>query len=167
MLFFSRRVLPLIRQQVPEASLQIVGRQPSKAIKALDDDRQGIEVTGPVEDIREYFDNAMIYVCSLRSGSGIKNKILEAWAMRTPVVATSLSCEGIDVTPGEDIIIADSPAEIASAVIRLIGDENERRRLTDNARRKVEADYSWERRARQVEEIFERLLAGRDKVTSG
>ncbi|MEW6050258.1 MAG: glycosyltransferase family 4 protein [Candidatus Zixiibacteriota bacterium] len=158
-LYFTRSVYPLIRKEIPDISLLIVGRYPSKEVAALHSAELGITVTGGVDDIREYFDRAMIYVCPIRSGAGIKNKILEAWAMQKPVVATSMACEGIQVSPGEDVMVADDAAEFARQVVHLVRDRELRERLAANGRRKVERQYSWDAGAHMVEEVMSRRVA--------
>jgi glycosyltransferase involved in cell wall biosynthesis len=158
--YFSRDVFPLIKKAIPETHLLIVGRYPTDLVNALDDSDTGITVTGEVPDIRAYFDKTQVYVCPLRSGAGIKNKILESWAMATPVVATSLSCEGIEVAPGEDILVADTPEQFARQTIALLKDRSLREKLALNGRKKVEESYSWETRCDILEETFKKLLTG-------
>jgi len=156
--YFSRDVFPLIKKEIPEAHLLIVGRYPTDLVNALDDSDTGITVTGEVADIREYFNKARVYVCPLRSGAGIKNKILESWAMATPVVATSLSCEGIEVAPGEDILVADTAEQFARQTVKLLKDKELRDKLARNGRVKVEEKYSWESRCDILEETFIKVL---------
>jgi glycosyltransferase involved in cell wall biosynthesis len=155
--YFCNSIYPLVKRDIPEASLYIVGRNPSRSVMELADSKAGIIVTGGVDDIRDYFQEAQVYVCPLRSGAGIKNKILEAWSMELPVVATSMSCEGIDVEPGKDILVADRPDEFARRVVLLLTDGSLRGELSRNGRRKVERDYSWSSRADMVESIFRRM----------
>jgi glycosyltransferase involved in cell wall biosynthesis len=165
--YFIREVFPLIRRQVPGASFWAVGRDPMAALKSLHDPAAGIHVTGAVPDLRDYFNRATIYVCPLLSGAGIKNKILEAWAMKIPIVATGLSCEGINVEPGADIVVADSPRQFADAVVTLAADSEARRRLAENGRRKVEAQYSWEAAADQVERLLTEVTSRHAMTPTG
>ncbi len=158
MLFFCKSVYPLIRDEVPNVSLLIVGRYPPPDILELASSGMNIMVTGAVDDMRPYFDRAAVYVCPLQSGSGIKNKILEAWSMQKPVVATSISCEGIDIEPGQDILVADDRHDFARQVVTLLGDRELRSRLGSNGRAKVERAYSWDSRARMIEDMFTRRL---------
>ncbi|MBU1317618.1 MAG: glycosyltransferase [candidate division Zixibacteria bacterium] len=155
---FAKSILPLIEEKVPDVEFWIVGRDPEPQVLELAKSRKNVKVTGFVEDMREYFDRAMIYVSPLISGAGIKNKILEAWSMEKAVVATSMSCDGIDVVDGEDIIVADSPTDFANSVIRLIKNGDLRTRLGANARKKVIDRYSWESQAAQFEELYRRVL---------
>ena len=87
-------------------------------------------------------------MCSLRrsleSGWGTRLKILEAMALSRPVVSTSIGCEGLDITEGQDILIADSAPEFAAATIRLLMDPDLRIQISQNARRLVETRYGWE-----------------------
>jgi glycosyltransferase involved in cell wall biosynthesis len=100
-------------------------------------------VTGQVPDIRPFFARAQVFVAPLRIGGGTRVKILEAMAMRRPVVATSLACEGLDVTHGDSLMVADTPKEFAQAVIGLLRDEAARRALASRGRALIQARYDW------------------------
>lgn len=154
---FAKNIFPLIKKHIADARYVIAGRDPVPEVMALATD-PSIEVTGTVEDIRENFNDASIYVCPLISGAGIKNKILEAWSMETPVVATSLSCEGLLVSPDLDILVADNPKDFAERCLQLFRDTTLANRLTSNGRAKVKALYDWDSQAGKVTQIFKRLL---------
>ncbi|OGC81988.1 MAG: hypothetical protein A2W07_03725 [candidate division Zixibacteria bacterium RBG_16_43_9] len=158
MTFFCKSIFPLIRMKIPEAQLLIVGRNPVREILDLEKQIPGIEVTGTVEDIRPYLARSQVYVCPLKSGAGIKNKILEAWAAGLPIVATSLSCVGIEVSPGEDILIADDINGFVKAVVRLLQDESLRKKLAEKGRKKVVEKYDWESKAEMLEKIYVRAM---------
>ncbi len=159
-LFFAEAVLPLIEKQMPDVRFKIVGRDPDPRLTTLADRRSNIEVTGFVEDMRPHFDESLVYVSPLKSGAGIKNKILEAWSMAKAVVATEMSCDGVEYDDGEDVIIADNASAFANAVIRLLKDSDLRRKLGENARKRVLEQYSWKSQAERFEEIYERVVAG-------
>jgi len=152
--YFCNSIFPLILKRIPEANLLIVGRNPAEEVMALGKNQRGVEITGEVADIRPYIGRANIYVCPLISGAGIKNKILEAWASSRAVVATSLSCEGIDVTPEDDVLVADEPVAFAEAVIKLLGDSRLRRDLAAKGRNKALRLYNWELKAMELEKVF-------------
>jgi glycosyltransferase involved in cell wall biosynthesis len=158
MTFFSRSIFPLIKRQIPETQLLIVGRNPTPEIMGLEQEMSGITVTGPVEDVRPYLARAKVYVCPLLSGAGIKNKILEAWATGKAIVATSLSCEGIEVSPGEDIVIADDAYGFANAVVSLLRDDSLRKKLVERGRKKVVEKYDWESKAEMLEKVYQRAI---------
>lgn len=158
MIHFCKSILPLIRKEIGDTQLLIVGRNPSPEILSLEKESSGIKVTGSVNDIRPYMSGSKVYICPLRSGAGIKNKILEAWAAGKPVVATSLSCEGIDVSQGEDVVIADSIPDFANAVVRLLQNKNLRERIAQKARKKVKEKYSWESKAEMLERVYQKAI---------
>lgn len=149
-LFFARDMLPEVRQAFPEAVFRAVGRNPSPRLLDLAKEIPGLEVPGGVPDLRPHFSAASLFVCPLVSGAGMKNKILEAWAMGKAVVATSLSCEGIDVQPGEDILVADGPAAFTHAVLTLLRDPERCRRMGEAGRKKAEERYSWSAQGERV-----------------
>jgi sugar transferase (PEP-CTERM/EpsH1 system associated) len=152
MLWFCDAILPLIRAQIPLAHITIVGQKPAPKISELKE-RQGIEVTGWVDDTRPFVADAAVYVVPLRMGSGTRLKVLEAMAMGKAIVSTSRGVEGIDLVPERDAIIADSPKEFAQQVLTLFDNPERRRDLGRNARALVEAKYDW----RQIVPLFERI----------
>lgn len=117
--YFARDVFPLIRQQIKNAEFWIVGREPAPEVCALAE-LPGVTVTGLVPDIREYMAKAAVIVVPLRFGSGVRNKILEAWAMEKCVVSTTIGAEGLDYHDGENLIIADDAAGLAQKTIRIL-----------------------------------------------
>ena len=115
-LYFSDAILPRIRAQVPDVTVTVVGRNPSAHLRAVAE-RVGIVVTGTVDDVRPYIDEAAVYIVPLRAGGGTRLKIFEALAMGKAVVSTTVGAEGLALTPDRDVCIADEPDEFARAVI--------------------------------------------------
>jgi sugar transferase (PEP-CTERM/EpsH1 system associated) len=154
MLYFVRDILPRIRQVEPDATLSIVGRAPTPAVQRLAD-VPGVEVTGRVDDVRPHIAAGSVYVVPLRIGGGTRLKIFEAMAMGKAVVSTTVGAEGLPVTHGQDVLIADEPARFAQAVVHMIRDVAARRRIASAARRLVVEKYDWSAAAAD----FERALA--------
>lgn len=148
------QVMPQLREITPQARLQLVGLNPPDWMRALANDY--IEVVGSVPDVRPYLARATAFVCPLRIGAGLKNKVLEALAMGIPVVATPLSVDGIQVQNGESAIVA--PVDrMAEESARLLRDDALRERLSRNGRALVEAEYSWERTADSYERLYDEI----------
>lgn len=141
--YFAEKILPLIQKQLPALKLWVVGRKPTQKLLTLATGNTAIEVTGAVPDIRPYMKNAAVYVVPLRIGGGTRIKIFEAMSAGKAVVSTSVGAEGLPVTNGENILLADQPEEFAAAVVRLISDTKERDRISRAARELVEFRYSW------------------------
>jgi polysaccharide biosynthesis protein PslH len=156
MLYFVREILPLIRQAEPQTTLSIIGRAPTPAVKRLAEDA-AIEVTGRVDDVRPHIAAGSVYVVPLRIGGGTRLKIFEAMSMAKAVVSTTVGAEGLPVTTGDNVLIADEPAAFARAVVTLIRDPDERRRLELEARRLVVARYDWSAVAGDFEQALGRL----------
>ncbi len=136
MLYFVRDILPRIRQVEPDVTLSIIGRAPTPAVKRLAEEH-GIDVTGRVDDVRPHVAKGDVYVVPLRIGGGTRLKIFEAMSMAKAVVSTTVGAEGLPVTPGRDVMIADEPAQFAQAVVHLIRDQDARRRIESAARELV------------------------------
>ncbi len=152
-LWFAESILPRIRRSVPEAHFVIVGQKPHPRLEALRG-KPGILLTGAVPHIQPYLTAADVYVAPLRMGSGTRLKLLEAMAMGKAVVSTRLGAEGIDVRDGEHLLLADSAAGFAEAVLALLGNETQRKALGDNAACLVRQHYDWSAVIPRVEAVY-------------
>ena len=159
-LYFSDEIYPSIKEKIPDIKLYIVGRNPPEKIRQLTLD-ESIIVTGYVEDVRPYLSKSSIIVVPMLSGTGIKNKILEPMAMKKPVISTSIGARGLDVTSGDNIVIADHPMEFAINVVELLNDERLRRKIACNGRKLVEIKYSWEKMSDMLNNVLESVSGGR------
>jgi sugar transferase (PEP-CTERM/EpsH1 system associated) len=166
MVYFIKQILPRIRKQIPNASLCVVGRNPSRALLELGASHQDIEITGMVDDIRPFVHRAAIYVVPLRIGGGTRLKIFEAMAMGKAAVSTTIGAEGLPVHPGQDILIADDPKEFAETTIRLLGDPVRREELGRAARELVERTYSWDAVVQPFEKVLNMLAEREEKLVS-
>jgi polysaccharide biosynthesis protein PslH len=160
MQYFCEHVLPLIRAEVPEVRLSIVGRAPTPAVRKLAVDA-AVHVTGRVDDVRPFVRDAAVYVVPLRIGGGTRLKIFEAMAMGKAVVSTTVGAEGLPVTSGEHLMLADDPVSFARAVVRLMRNESKREHLGNAARSLVLDRYDWSAVAGSMEDALERIAAGR------
>jgi glycosyltransferase involved in cell wall biosynthesis len=149
-IYFGETILPKIRANIPETSFAVVGRNPSQNLCAAAE-RLGMIVTGTVDDVRPYLNEASVYVVPLRAGSGTRMKIFEALGMAKPVVSTTVGAEGLALTPGTEFIAADEPQEFAEAVVSLLRDAERRKALGQAGRSLVVERYSWEQVAREFE----------------
>ena len=147
--WFAAEVFTQVQQQIPGARLTVVGRAPSAAMRALAAGNPAIEVTGMVPDVRPYLQRAALSVVPLRIGGGTRLKIYEAMAAGIPIVSTTVGAEGLPVRDNEHLRLADSPAEQAQAIVQLLRQPAEARRLAGNARAYVEQHCSWDAVARQ------------------
>jgi glycosyltransferase involved in cell wall biosynthesis len=148
------KVLPLVRRSIPEACVDIVGRDPAHSLLALAE-RPGVRVTGYVPDVRPYLEAASVFAAPLRFGAGIQNKLLEALAMELPVVASALAIDGLragDSSP--PAIVADDPATMAGRIVEIL--HGVRRDPTPNAagRAYVESSFRWETSGRRLDRIL-------------
>jgi len=148
--WFCAEVWPRLRSQVPDAVLSIVGRRPDPAVRRLAN-CPGVELIGEVPDVRPYLARARVAVVPLRIARGIQNKVIEAMAAGTPVVASPQALEGLRLTPGEHALQADSPAQWTAAIADLLSSEASRRRLAAAGRAFVEEHHRWETCLRQFE----------------
>jgi glycosyltransferase involved in cell wall biosynthesis len=112
-------------------------------------------VLGFVPDIRPIVQRGSVFIAPIRTGSGTKIKVLNAMAQAKPVVATTVAAEGIDVTPGENILIADDPEEFAKKVLYLLRNEEIAKKIGERARKLMEKKYNWDLIAENIHKIYE------------
>ena len=163
-LHFAADILPRLQRAVPEATLTVVGRNPSERVRALG---PAVRVSGTVDDVRPYLGSASVVVVPLRVGGGTRLKIFEALAMQKAVVSTTIGAEGLPLETGEHFVRADEPAAFAGAVVDLLRDPGRRAALGAAGRGLVEARYGWAAVARAFERELEEVHHARCSLRNG
>ena len=149
-LYFLDAILPAVLREIPETSLAVVGRNPTARLRSVSS-KAPVSVTGTVEDVRPYIQEAAVYVVPLRIGGGTRLKIFEALAMAKPVVSTRVGAEGLPLEPGKHFALADEPEDFAREIVSLLRDSQRRRTLGAAGRSLVEDRFSWPRVAGEFE----------------
>jgi polysaccharide biosynthesis protein PslH len=148
--WFAGEILPRIRAKIAAAAFLVIGRNPPASLRALAEKDPSIRMTGTVPDVRPLMTEAAAMVLPLRVGGGTRIKIYEAMAMGVPVVSTTIGAEGLDVTHGQNILLADTAEAFANETIALLSNSTRAAALATEARRHVAEKYSWG----SVAEIF-------------
>jgi hypothetical protein len=156
-LWFCERVLPLIRARRPSAKLAVVGAAPPRSITDLAK-TPGVVVTGTVKDVRPLVQRAALTIAPLIVARGTQNKILESMAMGVPVVASTAAARGVDAEAGRHLLTADSPEDFATAVLRVLDEPSERRRLAEAGRERVQTHHSWAASLQRFDAIAARCV---------
>lgn len=141
--YFTNTILPRLKEKAPTGRVAWVGRALPEEIDRYQREF-GITLTGYVEDIRPFVHAASCYIVPIRIGGGTRVKILDAWAMGSAIVSTTIGCEGLSARDGQNILIRDDPEEFAVAVAEVLADASLRERLGQGGRRTAIAEYSWE-----------------------
>ena len=153
-MFLLDAILPLVRRVFPKLEVLIVGRDPSSELVNAAQRYDDVTVTGAVDDVRPYLEQADVFVAALRFASGVQNKVLEAMAMEIPVVTTPVVAAGLCVDGVEaPLVVGRDAVEIASRIIRLLAHPEERASLSAAGRRFVEAHCSWSHSAKKLERL--------------
>ncbi len=156
--FLVEQVLPIVRRTYPEIKALIVGHSPKPSVVALGQ-APGVTVTGFVDDVRPYLEQASLFVAPLRFGAGIQNKVLEAMSMQVPVVASTLAAEGLVTEDGDQppLTIADTPDELAAAICDHLQRQASDRRPPVEGRRYVEQHFNWDVCVDKVDRVLRRV----------
>ncbi|MDE2491335.1 MAG: glycosyltransferase, partial [Elusimicrobia bacterium] len=155
---FCRRILPRIRRRRPDATFAIVGSSPTEAVLRAARETPGVSVTGTVPDVRPHLAEAAVFVAPIRLGRGIKGKVLEAFAMGLPVVASPLAAEGLGARPGRELLAARGDAAFADAVVALLDSPARRAELGAAGRRFAVERCDWNRLAQGLGDVYDELL---------
>ena len=142
--YFTREIMPLIKNKVPDVKLTVVGRNPAPALVDLSKEDPSLVITGRVDDVRPYMENAAAYIVPLRIGGGTRLKIFEAMAMEKAVVSTTVGAEGLPLTNGVELLLADEPATFADAVVRVLTDDAYASQLGQRAATVVRENFGWQ-----------------------
>jgi glycosyltransferase involved in cell wall biosynthesis len=150
-------IMPIVWQKKPEVRLILAGKDPSPRLRALagrPELRGRVTVTGTLPDLRPVLGGASVAVAPMPYGAGVQNKVLEAMACGTPVVASDQAVSALKVQPGRDLLVASSAGDHAAAILRLLNDSGLRRRLADAGRSFVRTHHDWSASVRQLEEVY-------------
>jgi sugar transferase (PEP-CTERM/EpsH1 system associated) len=150
--YFHDHILPLVRAEVPNATLYIVGQGPPESVRRLAGDR--VVVTGFVDDVRPYVERAAAVVMPLRAGAGTKHRVFQALALRKAIVCTPVAAEGIALTDGETALLASEPEGFARATVRVLKDQQLRHRLGEQGRALVLDRYDWRQIYERLDDVF-------------
>jgi polysaccharide biosynthesis protein PslH len=154
--YFCKEIWPLVLARLPSARFRIVGRDPHARVKKLASD--SVEVTGTVPSIVDHLREAAVFVVPLRIGGGTRIKIYEGMAMGKATVSTTIGAEGLDVEHGRDILLEDTPANFADAIVTLLQDEDVRTRY-EIAASATARKYDWSVVAQHFVQVLEKTIA--------
>lgn len=161
MQYFIREIMPLVRKDIPELTLTVVGRNPYASLIELSKRDKRIVVTGRVDDVRPYIEQASVYIVPIRIGGGTRLKIYEAMAMGKPVLSTTVGAEGLPVTNNEDVMLADSAEAFAASLTTLLRDEKAAQALGDRGAKLVREKFGWRAVAESFAELCEKAVSQR------
>jgi len=154
--WFINQVLPLIKQEIPDISLRIIGKNPPSEFNNFNN--LGVEVLGYVKSVIPYLQQANIYIAPLFVGSGIRIKILEALAMGLPVIATTVSAEGIEIDQNSGLFICNDPKEQAKNIIGLLKNPENIDKLGKQSLIAIKNNYSWKGNVEIMLKEYTKLL---------
>jgi glycosyltransferase involved in cell wall biosynthesis len=153
-LYLIQEIAPLIWKSIPETRFTIVGSNPSKQLRGLVGPM--VKVTGEVNDVRPMLWESTMALFPMRRGTGIKNKLLEAWAAGVPVVTTPMACQGVPARDGDNLLLGKAPAELASKAVQLIRDHSLQDRLAQQGRQTIEKYLTWELATQRFMELIQK-----------
>lgn len=159
--YFVKDILPALRRRLPDVELRLVGR-PGPVVDQIEG-TPNVTIVGEVDEVADELARADVVAVPIRFGGGTRLKVLEAFAHRVPVVSTTVGCEGIDVEPGRELLVADEPEAFAAACRDVIEQPELRKRLTSAANTLVAEKYLWDDIRHEVTELARSLAPVDDR----
>jgi polysaccharide biosynthesis protein PslH len=160
--YFAKEIFPLVVKSVPDATFDVVGEGTDKLQSLAMEGVGNVWLHGRVPDIRPFMERSAVMICPLRVGGGMRLKLLDFFASGKAVVSTSVGAEGNKARDGEEILIRDSASSFADAVVKLLGDPDQRAALSSKARRLVEEEYSWQSVGKRFCDVYEKVITARN-----
>lgn len=155
--WFMQEIFPLVQQQAPDVTLTVIGKSPPADFLQMAQQSLGaIEVTGYVDDLTPYMARAALMVVPVRAGSGMRVRLLEAFARAMPTVTTTVGMEGIEATHGRELLVADTPQAFAAETVRLLQDTDLQDALAQNGRLLAENKYDWQVALQKMDDVYDR-----------
>jgi sugar transferase (PEP-CTERM/EpsH1 system associated) len=150
--FLENEVMPLVRKQIPEAKLMLAGARPDNKVKELES--KYTEVTGWVDDMRDCYAKAKVFVAPMMIGTGLQNKLLEAMAMRIPCVTSTLANNALHAKANDEILIAETAQEYANHILELLDNSSKSEQIATAGHNLVTEHFSWEGATKPLLEIL-------------
>ena len=151
-IFLTEKILPIVRKKMPNIKVMFAGASPDQKVKTVKS--KNIKVTGWVDDIRECYAKAKIFIAPMQIGTGLQNKLLEAMAMKIPCISSPLANNALKAKDGEEIIIGDSPEKYAEKIIYFLENYNEAEKIAENGFSFVHKNYNWENATMKLEKLM-------------
>ncbi|EAA2068844.1 glycosyltransferase [Escherichia coli] len=154
--WFCESVLPILRQYGP-FTFHVIGKislENSKKLSAY----EGVFVTGAVDNVMDYANNSLAGICSVRLAAGVQNKILEYMAMGIPAITTSIGLEGLFAVDGESIVVANTPHEFVSTILKLFNDPSFGKTISKNGLGYVQQNHSWSEKLQPLIQVINNLI---------
>ncbi|MGK0176571.1 MAG: glycosyltransferase involved in cell wall biosynthesis [Lentimonas sp.] len=154
--WFIDHIWPLVHERKPQVRWKIIGKSPDARSRRWAE-VEGVEFIGEVDDVRPYYQSSWLQVVPLRIGGGTRLKIVESLGMCCPVVSTTLGAQGLELTDGKDIVLADTETAFADAIIRVLEDPSQRSSMEQSGLVTVSENYRWEQLGAKLNEYLLKL----------
>ena len=157
--WFIKNIFPLVQKKIPGVIFDVVGSRPPPSLVEMGQGLTGIHVAGYVDDPTSYLEGAGVMVVPLRSGGGMRVKILNGLAQGIPIVTTTIGCEGIDVEDGVHLLVADTPEQFAEKTIQVLTNPELTTTLSLNGRELIKRKYDYLTACEPIDELYQQVVS--------
>jgi sugar transferase (PEP-CTERM/EpsH1 system associated) len=152
--FLVKEIMPIVWKQIPEARVLVAGASPDRKVLSLKSEK--VSVSGWMDDIRDSYASAMVFIAPMRIGTGLQNKLLEAMSMKVPSITTPLANDALQAKDGIEILIGDGAENLAKQIIRLLTEKSLYEKIKENGYKFVKSSYSWEEATEKLNQIIQK-----------
>ena len=159
--FLVKDIMPLVWKQIPEAKVLLAGASPDPKVKALSSEK--VEVSGWLDDIRDSYASAKVFIAPMRIGTGLQNKLLEAMSMKVPSITTPLANAALKAKPNEEILVGETAPQLAEHIVNLLSDEDLKNKIVKNSFDFVHKNFSWSEATSKLENLMNEAVKSKNK----
>lgn len=160
--WFAEEILPKVLDKVPSAKLIVIGKNPPVEVRSLVSRNSildgHVQVSGFLQDPEPLLQECGVFIVPLLAAGGMRVKILDAWLWGLPIVSTTIGAEGVEIQPGENILIADDPDDFSDSIVNILQNQQLSKALSENGRKSVEENYSWRDVYQEIGNVYQGLL---------
>lgn len=150
--YLIKEIMPIVWEEIPDAKVLLAGASPVKKVRSLQSKQ--VKVTGWMDDIRDAYSSAYVFIAPMRIGTGLQNKLLEAMSMKIPSITTPLANDALQAKEGSEILIGNTSSELAGHIIKLLNNKNFNSEVAQNGYKFVHNNYSWKNATEKLNEII-------------
>ncbi len=151
--FLVKEILPLVQKVRPQTRVMLAGATPHASVQNLENEY--VKVTGWVDDIRDCYAGARVFIAPMRIGTGLQNKLLEAMAMKIPSITSELANSALKAQHGREILVGRTAQEFADHIMKLLGDADFAKTIANKGHDFVHANYNWASATQKLENLMQ------------
>jgi glycosyltransferase involved in cell wall biosynthesis len=151
--YLVQEIIPLVQETIPDIKVLLAGAKPHRRVQKLAQQNH-VDITGWVDDIRDSYAAARLFIAPMRIGSGLQNKLLEAMAMKMACITTPIANISLGAKPGKEIMVGENARELADHIVLLLSQKQQQKQIAENGYLFVRSRFSWGAFTYELEQLM-------------